>query len=203
MLVNSSNSASSAVTGAIQQASQATGTSFNYLLATAQVELGLNPQAGASTSSARGLFQFIETTWLATIKQAGAALGFGRYADAITQTASGNYEVRDPTMRSEILKLRNDPNANALMAGAFTQGNASALSEPARPRPQRGRALHCAFSWGGRRGAADRPCRQQSQCQGHRLFSECGAGQPFDFLRSVDRRGPKPRPGARHPHRPL
>jgi len=37
MLVNSSNSASS-VTGAIQQASQATGTSFNYLLATAQVE---------------------------------------------------------------------------------------------------------------------------------------------------------------------
>jgi hypothetical protein len=129
MLVNSSNSASSAVTGAIQQASQATGTSFNYLLATAQVESGLNPQAGASTSSARGLFQFIETTWLATIKQAGAALGFGRYADAITQTASGNYEVRDPTMRSEILKLRNDPSANALMAGAFTQGNASALSE--------------------------------------------------------------------------
>jgi len=109
MLVNSSNSASSAVTCAIQQASQATGASFNYLLATAQVESGLNPQAGASTSSARGLFQFIETTWLATIKQAGAALGFGRYADAITQTASGNYEVRDPTMRSEILKLRNDP----------------------------------------------------------------------------------------------
>src|SRR5262249_51528579 len=129
MLVNSSNSASPAVTGAIQQASQATGTSFNYLLATARVESGLNPQAGASTSSARGLFQFIETTWLATIKQAGAALGLGRYADAITQTASGNYEVRDPTMRSDILKLRNDPNANALMAGAFTKGNASALSE--------------------------------------------------------------------------
>jgi len=129
MLVNSSNSASAAVTGAIQQASQATGASFNYLLATAQVESGLNPQAGASTSSARGLFQFIETTWLATIKQAGAALGLGRYADAITQTASGNYEVRDAGMRSEILKLRNDPSANALMAGAFTKGNASALSE--------------------------------------------------------------------------
>jgi hypothetical protein len=138
MLVNSSNSASSAVTGAIQQASQATGASFNYLLATAQVESGLNPQAGASTSSARGLFQFIETTWLATIKQAGAALGFGRYADAITQTASGNYEVRDPTMRREILKLRNDPDANALMAGAFTQGNASALSERLGRAPSEG-----------------------------------------------------------------
>src|ERR1700733_14179943 len=117
MLVDSSNStAGSAVIGAIRQAAQATGTSFQYLLATARVESGLNPQAGASTSSARGLFQFIETTWLATIKQAGAALGFGRYADAITQTASGNYEVRDPTMRSEILKLRSDPAANAMMA---------------------------------------------------------------------------------------
>lgn len=138
MLVNSSNSASAAVTGAIQQAAQATGASFNYLLATAQVESGLNPQAGAATSSARGLFQFIETTWLATIKQAGAALGLGRYADAITQTASGNYEVRDPGMRSEILKLRNDPNANALMAGAFTKGNVSALSERLGRAPSEG-----------------------------------------------------------------
>jgi len=138
MLVNSSNSATAAVTGAIQQASQATGASFNYLLATAQVESGLNPQAGASTSSARGLFQFIETTWLATIKQAGAALGLGRYADAITQTASGNYEVRDAGMRSEILKLRNDPSANALMAGAFTKGNASALSERLGRAPSEG-----------------------------------------------------------------
>src|SRR6516165_1210142 len=138
MLVNSSNSASPAVTGAIQQASQATGASFNYLVATVQVESGLNPQAGASTSSARGLFQFIDTTWLATIKQSGSALGLGRYADAITQTASGNYEVRDPTMRGEILKLRNDPNANALMAGAFTKGNASVLSERLGRAPSEG-----------------------------------------------------------------
>ena len=95
MLVNSSNSASAAVTGAIQHTSQATGASFNYLVATAQVESGLNPEAGASTSSARGLFQFIETTWLATIKQAGAALGLGRYADAITQTPPANCGGRD------------------------------------------------------------------------------------------------------------
>ena len=31
-------------------------------------------------------------------------------------------------MRSEILKLRNDPTANAIMAGAFTQANAAVLS---------------------------------------------------------------------------
>ncbi len=107
MLVDSSNSAAgSSVTGAIRQAAQATGTSFQYLLATARVESGLDPQAGAATSSARGLFQFVEQTWLGTMKQSGAALGYGRYADAITRTASGRYEVADPAMRREILKLR-------------------------------------------------------------------------------------------------
>ena len=129
MLVDPSNStAGAAVTGAIRQAAQATGTSFQYLLATAQVESGLNPQAGASTSSARGLFQFIDQTWLATMKQSGPALGYGQYAAAITRSASGRYEVQDPTLRSEILKLRNDPTANAVMAGAFTQANAAVLS---------------------------------------------------------------------------
>src|SRR5271163_2574945 len=99
MLVDpGSSAAGSTVTGAIGQASQATGTSFNYLLATAQVESGLNPQAGASTSSARGLFQFIDNTWLGTIKESGPALGYGNYAAAITKTASGQYQVNDPVI---------------------------------------------------------------------------------------------------------
>src|SRR6202163_364886 len=139
MLVDSSNyAAGSTVTGAIRQASQATGTSFNYLLATAQVESGLNPQAGASTSSARGLFQFVEQTWLGTLKQAGPALGHGQYAAAITRTASGHYQVTDPAMRSEILKLRNDPTVNAVMAGAFTQANAALLSQRLGRSPSEG-----------------------------------------------------------------
>ena len=139
MLVDPSNSAAgSAVTGAIRQASQATGTSFNYLLATAQVESELNPQAGAPTSSARGLFQFVEQTWLGTMKQAGPALGYARYADAITRTASGHYQVNDPVMRSEILKLRNDPTANAVMAGAFTKANAAILTNKLGRPPSEG-----------------------------------------------------------------
>jgi hypothetical protein len=139
MLVDpSSSAAGSAVTGAIRQASQATGTSFNYLLATAQVESGLNPQAGASTSSARGLFQFIDQTWLATVKQYGPALGYGQYADAITQTASGHYQVNDAAMRGEILKLRNNPTANAVMAGAFTKANAETLASKLGREPSEG-----------------------------------------------------------------
>src|SRR5262245_45471886 len=67
----------SGVVGAIRDAAAATGTKFQYLLATAQVESGLNPNAMASSSSARGLFQFIDQTWLTTLKEAGRALGYG------------------------------------------------------------------------------------------------------------------------------
>ena len=116
------------VTGAIRQASRLTGTSFDYLLATAQVESGFNPNSAASTSSARGLFQFIEQTWLATMKNAGPGLGYGRYANAISSTPGGKYVVQDPQLRSEILRLRHDPTTNAVMAGAFTKDNAAQLN---------------------------------------------------------------------------
>ncbi len=139
MLVDPSNpTAGVAVTGAIRQAAQATGTSFHYLLATAQVESGLDPQAGAATSSARGLFQFVEQTWLGTMKQSGAALGYGRYADAISKTPSGRYDVADPALRREILKLRTDPAVNAVMAGAVTQANAALLSRKLGRSPSEG-----------------------------------------------------------------
>lgn len=118
----------SAVVGAIRNAAAATGTNFQYLLATAQVESGLDPKAAASGSSARGLFQFIDQTWLTTVKEAGADLGYGRYADAITRLPSGRYQVADPAMRREVMALRNDPQANAAMAGAFTRKNAARLS---------------------------------------------------------------------------
>ena len=92
------------VTGAIRQAAESTGASFHYLLATAKMESDFNPSAGASTSSAHGLYQFIEQTWLGTVKEAGGQVGYGQYADAITKTASGDYVVVDPTARKEIMK---------------------------------------------------------------------------------------------------
>ena len=75
------------IAGAIKQAADTTGTSFEYLLSTAKMESNFNPKAGASTSSARGLFQFIDQTWLGTVKEAGAQLGYGKYADAITKSS--------------------------------------------------------------------------------------------------------------------
>ena len=54
------------------------------------------------------------------------------------RTASGQYQVSDPALRSEILKLRSDPTANAAMAGAFTKANAAALSDRLGRAPSEG-----------------------------------------------------------------
>jgi len=78
------------VTGAIRQAARMTGADFQYLLATAQVESNLNPNAQAASSSARGLFQFVDQTWLATLKEQGPALGYAPYANAIARQPSAN-----------------------------------------------------------------------------------------------------------------
>jgi hypothetical protein len=126
------------VTGAIRDAARATGAGFEYLLNTALRESNLNPNAKNKGSSATGLFQFIDQTWLSTMKQSGASLGYGKYADAITKTSSGRYIVNNPAMRNEIFGLRKDPTANSLMAGAFANSNAKVLTDRLGRKPSDG-----------------------------------------------------------------
>jgi hypothetical protein len=120
-------SGASGVEGAIRRAAAQTGVDFGFLLSTARRESGLNPKAHAATSSAAGLFQFVEQTWLATLKRHGASLGLGAYAAQVEQGADGRYHVADPSMRKAILDLRLDPQAAALMAGELTQDHAAYL----------------------------------------------------------------------------
>jgi hypothetical protein len=120
--------AGGAVNDAIRNAARTTGTSFAYLLATAKVESGLDPRQASPTSSARGLFQFIDQTWLMMLKESGSALGYDRYAQAIAVGPSGSYEVADPAARNAVLALRDDPAASSALAGAFTRRNAVQLS---------------------------------------------------------------------------
>lgn len=120
MLAEATNSNRSEVVAALQRASAATGTDFHYLLNTAMRESSLKPEAQASTSSAAGLFQFVEQTWLGTVKEHGAKFGLGSYADAITKGADGRYRANSAADRSAILALRKDPQASAYMAGAFS-----------------------------------------------------------------------------------
>jgi Transglycosylase SLT domain len=108
------------VLSALRRAADETGTDFGYLLTTAMRESSLNPKAQAATSSATGLFQFIEQTWLGTMKQHGSEHGLGTYADAITVGNNGRYTVADAALKQEILALRKDPTTAALMAGEMT-----------------------------------------------------------------------------------
>lgn len=115
------------VEAAIARAAQATTVDFNYLLAQAEVESAMNPDARAATSSATGLYQFIESTWLDTMKKHGHRFGLGHIADQIDVTASGNAYVADDAKREAILALRNDPQIAALMAAGLAEDNRAHL----------------------------------------------------------------------------
>jgi len=111
---------------AIANASRSTGMDFDYLLGQAQLESGLNPGARAGTSSATGLYQFIDQSWLGIVKQHGAENGLGWASNAITR--SGNrWVVSDPQMKSAILNLRNNPEVSATMAAEFASDNQASL----------------------------------------------------------------------------
>ncbi|MCC6889049.1 MAG: lytic transglycosylase domain-containing protein [Hyphomicrobiales bacterium] len=160
----------SGVTGAIQRAAQATGASFEYLLATAKVESNLNPGLKARSSSATGLFQFIEQTWLGMVKTTGRAFGLGNYAAAISRTANGRYHVADPQLRQEILRLRRDPVANAAMAGAFTRSNAAVLSRRIGRSPTDSELYMAHFFGSGGAGQLINAARERPQADAVAMF---------------------------------
>jgi hypothetical protein len=114
------------IQSAIAAASSKTGIDFSYLLGQAKLESGLQTNARASTSSASGLYQFIERSWLSVVKQHGAEHGLGWAANAIT-TIHGRPSVADPAMRQAILALRNNPDAASLMAAEHASDNKDAL----------------------------------------------------------------------------
>jgi hypothetical protein len=168
------------IAGAIKQAASTTGTSFEYLLATAKMESNFNPTASASTSSARGLFQFIDQTWLGTVKEAGAQLGYGNYADAITKSSSG-YSVRDPAARSAILKLRDDPAASSAMAGVLTQSNSFRLTGKIGRRPSDGELYMAHFMGVGGAARLIANAEDNPQASGARLFPNAAAANRSIF----------------------
>lgn len=115
------------VTQSIQSAAARTGVGFDFLMRTAMRESSLDPEAKASTSSATGLYQFIEQTWLGMVDRHGEEHGLGAYADAITRNSEGRYVVADRAVRQEILALRKDAEMSAVMAGELAQENRDIL----------------------------------------------------------------------------
>ncbi len=134
------------VRAAIARASQATGVDFSLLVETARRESALNPNARAGTSSATGLFQFIESTWLDMVRRHGAEHGLGAEAASLGNGA-------DPAARREILALRNDPEISARMAAELARDNAQTLQAQLGRAPSAGElyAAHVMGSGGAAR----------------------------------------------------
>lgn len=184
-ITTAANASRSRVTGAIQQAAATTGASFEYLLATAKMESNFNPSAVATTSSARGLFQFIDQTWLGTVKEAGMALGYSQYADAITRSSSGSYSVSDPAMRKAILDLRDDPAASAAMAGVLTHSNGFKLVGAIGRRPTDSELYMAHFMGVGGAAKLITSAENNPSVSGAQLFpSAAAANRPIFYDRS-------------------
>lgn len=108
---------------AIARASQATGVDFQYLLAQAKLESSLDPNARANTSSAAGLYQFTQGTWLQTLGRHGAEHGMAWVNDVI----QGGH-ITDPQARSQIMGLRYDADTSAMMAAELASDNKADLT---------------------------------------------------------------------------
>ncbi len=125
--IQSATAAKAAVSGALKKAAETTGVGFDYLYRVAVRESSLDPEATAKTSSAAGLFQFIEQTWLQAVKTYGSAHGLGQYAADITAGANGRLGVADAARRQQILDLRFDPEKAAALAGELARENKATL----------------------------------------------------------------------------
>ncbi|HOO52487.1 MAG TPA: transglycosylase SLT domain-containing protein, partial [Alphaproteobacteria bacterium] len=118
-----SSKAGAKISSAIQSASQKTGVDFSYLLQQAQVESSFKADAKAKTSSATGLYQFIDRTWLQMVNKYGDKYGLSQYADQISDTG----KVANSKIKAEILNLRNDAKICSLMAGELACENKNYL----------------------------------------------------------------------------
>src|ERR1700761_4038440 len=105
------------VVTALKNAAAATGSDFHYLLGTAIRESSLKANAQSNTSSAGGVFQFVDQTWLGLVKNHGAKYGLSSMAGAINVAPDGRFRAATDADRQAIIALKKDPQISALMAG--------------------------------------------------------------------------------------
>lgn len=140
------------VVAALQNAAAATGSDFHYLLGTAMRESSLKANAQSSTSSATGLFQFVDQTWLGLVKAHGPQHGLAAQASQISKGEDGRYHALAEDKQS-ILDLRKNPQVAALMAGEYAKDTSTSMAA-ALGRPVCGGELYAAHFLG-----ADAACK--------------------------------------------
>ncbi|TRO95778.1 hypothetical protein FKB34_06785 [Glycocaulis profundi] len=182
--LNQSGASSFSPMQVIGEAARATGADFDFLVRTAARESNFDAGARARTSSAAGMFQFIEQTWLAMMARYGDQHGYGEMASAVRENAAGRYVVDDPQMRERILEMRYDPQAASVMAGELASENASFLRAATGREPSSGELYAAHFL--GARGAARliNTAAQNPEARADRMFPAAASANRSIFYAS-------------------
>ncbi|HEY5796163.1 MAG TPA: transglycosylase SLT domain-containing protein [Bosea sp. (in: a-proteobacteria)] len=100
----------------IVRAGKVVGADPTLLMAVADKESSFSTSVQAKTSSATGLYQFIEQTWLGVVSEFGAKHGLAAETKLIGKNGK-QFFVLDAAERQRILDLRREPYLSALLAG--------------------------------------------------------------------------------------
>jgi hypothetical protein len=123
---------------AVRHAAKVVGVDYGYMMELASAESGFAAGAQAETSSAKGMFQFTDDSWLTMMHLHGAKYGFADIAKNITVTKNRDgivtsARINDPLISHYALDLRADPRINALMGAEIAKEN-KILLEAAMPK---------------------------------------------------------------------
>jgi len=151
----------------IRHASKVVGVEFGYMMELVSAESGFVTDVEASTSSATGLFQFIDNTWLLMIRDHGAKYGLTDLAKKVeTRQDSDGHDIAfisNPFLSQYALSLRTDPRISALMGAEFMKENFEILKA----------------------GLPDRDITRTDQYLAHFL----GSGNAVTFLKKMETNG--------------
>ena len=113
--------------GPIRMASDQSGADFTYMMKLAEAESSFVHTAKASTSSATGLYQFIEGTWSYMILNYGGKHGLGYFGPQVEtykdELGRDQARVPNPLIRQALLDMRSNPQLAALFSADFQDEN--------------------------------------------------------------------------------
>lgn len=158
------------------------GVSFDFLLKTAARESGLQSSAKAKTSSAVGLFQFVEQTWLAMVAKHGASHGLAKEASGIEQDENGRFTVNNQATRNQILGLRHDPAISTDLAAELTIENKNFLQNKLGRAPSNAELYIAHFMGAGQAGSMITAASNTPNSAANLLFPVEAKSNPSIFM---------------------